>query len=338
MLHRLFLLLLVPPVFAIPASTTLTLVEGEPGFNTLTIRVDPDTPISLADTETTILSGSVIADFDVDPATGKTSEFTLREGRATTSPLNFSRSFLGLGYNVSGNQLSAAIVTPDPPGTVEPETGEFDASQHSFEIDQGSITGTALGSPVDLTLSPEDPFIGSGSGTGTITLTPDGNSGIFLKFSVAVTLPIAIDDNFDGGGVNVAITAAGTLKATGTLEVPKSEYLAWTLAEGITGADGQADANGDGVPNAIVWALGLGALDDARNFVLKTANGAYEIQLPPTGTIAPITIQGSDLFSAWTPVSANRISSSLNPIPPASTGLITISRIADEFLRLKVDE
>ena len=338
MFHRLILIFLASPALAIPASTTLTLVQGEAGFNVLTIAVDPDTPISLSDTDNTELTGTIVADFDVNPATGTTSEFSLRDGRAFTSEMNFSNSFFGLGYDVTTEDLSAAIATTNPPGTVDELTGDFSANQHGFEIDSGTISGTALGDPVNLTLSPSNSFMGAGSGTGNVSLTPSGISGIYLQFTVVATLPISISDNFDASGTDIALNATGTLKATGTLEVPRSEYLAWTLAEGIPGTDGQADANGDGVPNAIAWALGLGAFDNARNHVLRTANDGYEIQLPLAGSAAPISIQGSDLSSAWSPISSARVSTSLNPLPPGSTGLITISRAADDFLRLFVDE
>lgn len=350
MLCRLFPLLLITPVFAIPASTTLTLVN-ETGFNQLSVNVNPQLdiglPISLASSSSATLTGSVIADFQIDPNAGTSSELTLRQGRVNGTRLTFSREVFLVGnvYNIVIDQISAAIDTPSPPGIIDPTTGNFDASQYAFTLDQGTVTGAVRipGQPalsVDEAFTPDSPVTGNGSGTGTLTLLPTTSPQpeLFRAFIATIILPVNLNDTFETGGNSISVTASGTIKASGTVQVPSSEYLAWALAEGITDTDGQADANGDGVPNAITWALGLGAFDDARNFVLKTANGAYEIQLPPTGTIAPITIQGSDLSSPWTPVSATRISSSLNPIPPASTGLITISRMADEFLRLKVDE
>lgn len=74
----------------------------------------------------------------------------------------------------------------------------------------------------------------------------------------------------------------------------------------------------------------LGVLDDACSHVLLTANGGYEFQLPPGGTAAPIAIEGSDPASAVLPIPGTRVSTAMNPLPPGSSGFITINRVADE--------
>jgi len=338
------------PLHAIPASTTLTLVN-ETGFNRLSVTVNPQVSgLSLPSFSTTILSGDVIADLQIDPAAGTSSELTLREGRVSGTKLTFKRDlqiFLTTIniYNIVIDNISAAIDTPTPPGLVDPATGSFDAAQYTFTLDQGTVTGTATipgQDPITVNeaFTPEEPVTGNGSGNGTLTLlaTPSAQPELYRDFLATIIFPINLDDTFETGGNTIAVTASGTIKATGTVQVPKSEYLAWTIEEGITGADGQADANNDGVPNAIAWALGFGASENAQSALLRPANGSYEIQLPASGSVAPIFIEGSDLASSFLPISAARVSTSMNPLPPGSTGLITITRLADEFLRLKVDE
>jgi len=345
MLRHLLHLLLAIPSFGIPAATTLTLVEGDPAFNRLTVTVDPG--LGLSDTDTTTLTGTVSAGFDVDPATGRTSELTLSDGRASATDMSFSRSVFGQGYSVAIRDFSAAIATPNPPGTVDPASGEFDASQHALTIDQGSATGQSviLGNvtPIDFTITPEAPVEGAGAGTGQVVLTPSGSSGDFLLYQVEVLLPADFDETFTDTSGSITLGATGTLKAVGTLEVPASEYLAWTIAEGIPGAGGQADANGDGVPNAIAWAMGLGAIEQAAwtlpRPVVNSPPG-FEIPFPSSGTAAPVFIEVSSSPGSWNLLPAGRCSLGVNPIPAGHGGTVQVSPSGEprEFLRLRVDE
>lgn len=342
-MNKLALLFLWPAAaFALPGTTELTLVD-EPEFNRLTITVDPriSSFLNLADTETTFLTGTIAADLDAAPATGDVSELTLREGRIRGTDMTFSRSALGQGYTLSITGFSGTVFTTLPPGRVDPASGEFDGSQHAFEIDQGTITGEALGEPVDEAFTEDAPASGSGAGTGRIELIPTGESGIFSLFEVVVTLPVNLADTVVANGIDVIVTASGTLKATGSLELPRSEYLAWTAAEGISGADRAADANGDGIPNAIAWALGFEASKRIEGAALQPADrGVFTISLQESSTVAPVRIQTSDDLSTWTDVSPERVSTGQNPIPPATSGLITIqpSGSDSEFLRLRVDD
>ncbi len=346
----LLLPLLALPAFGIPATTTLTLdgngavPNSTLNYNELAITVDPDVFINLSDTQITTLSGTVTATFDIDPANHTTAELTLSNGRADATPVTFSNSFFSLGYNVTATGLSAAVFTIDPPGFLTNEaTGEFLASEHAFQIDQGTISGTALGNPVNIVLSPQDPFEGAGSETiaGTVTLIPTAPTPPYLNYDVVVTLPITTSDMFDASGTNVDVTSNGTLRAEGTLQVPESEYFAWTITEGIPGADPDADFNGDGVTNAFAWAYGLGKFDDAsawRPMALPT--GGYEIPLPPFGTIAPIKVRVSTALDNWNDLPANRLSGAQNPLPLGSSGTFTVTPSGDpaEFLILEVDE
>ena len=103
---------LIPPLAAIPANTTLTLVS-DPSFNKVTVTVDPGS--GLDDTDVTTLTGTVQAFFDVNPANGQTTEFTLVNGRANGTNMNFRRGFSFLGYNINVTNLSTALNTISPP-------------------------------------------------------------------------------------------------------------------------------------------------------------------------------------------------------------------------------
>ena len=332
------------PLFAIPAITTLTLVN-EPNFNKITVKVDPGS--GLDDTDITTLTGTVQATFDIDPLSGKTSELTLANGRANGTDMTFARSaFLNLAsYNIRVSNLSATIYTLAPPGLVTPATGQFAANQHGFDIDQGIITGSTSGlignNAINESFTPQDPASGTGTGIGAVTLVAAGDSGIYRNYTVTVTLPVSITDTFLAGTTSVAITATGTVKAAGTVQVPRTEYLAWTVVGNIPGAPFEGDANGDGVANGLVWALGLAADADPLPYLPRphpSVPGGFLVTLPSGGTTGPILIQNSPHLGSWSPASG--VLDTANPLPVGSSGNIAIQPNGSpiRFIRLLANE
>ena len=330
-----------------PVSTLLTLqndpIPGQPGKTYGVLDITVSGPLVSTSQTTTALSGTVTAALDVE--SGQTTELTLSNGVVSATDFSASGSVtLGGTYQVSATGLDGTFETVSPPGLVQASTGEFNANQHRFAVTSGTVTGSALGQTFFEQFTAVDPFEGVGSGLGSVTLTPIGSTATSDVFDLVVIVPgISVTDSVVVGSglasTTVNVTGEGSIKAVGQLEVPKSDYLAWTLAEGIPGADGQADANGDGIPNAIAWALGLGAMDSAREHVLRPAAGGYELVLPATGTVAPITVEASDrLMNPFQPVLPARLSSGINPILPGATGTITLGRVPGEFLRLSVVE
>lgn len=223
-------LLAISPLAALPANTTLTLVN-EAGFNRISVTLDPGS--GMADTETTTMTGTVGARLDVDPTAGKTSELTLSNGRVYGTNMTFSRNIFIAAYTVNISNLSAAVNTIAAPGVVTAATGQFAADQHAFVIDQGTVSGNTSGiignNPINETFSPQNSANGTGSGTGTVTLVPAGDVGAYRNFNVTVVMPVSISDSFVTGSITVNVTATGTLKATGTVQVPIGpQPLTWT--------------------------------------------------------------------------------------------------------------
>lgn len=337
-------LALLSPLAAIPASTTLTLVN-QPGYNQISVKVDPGS--GLDDTDVTTLTGTVQAFFDINPVNGQTSELTLVNGRANGTNMNFSRTaFLNLAsYNINVTNLSTAIFTIAPPGVVTPATGVFAANQHRFEIDQGTINGTTSGlignNTINESFTPESPASGTGTGTGTVVLVHTGDSGIFRNYTVTATLPVSIADTFLAGTTSVAITATGTVRASGTVQVPRTEYLAWTLDQGIPNAPFAGDPNGDGVSNGLLWALGLNANSDPFPYLPRpnpAQPGGFIVPLPPGGSGAPILIQSSPNLGTWGPAGA--VGPVANPVPAGTSGNVTVAPDGSprRFIRLQVTE
>lgn len=326
-------ILLLTPAFAVPASSQLTLVD-EPGANTLLVELDPG---AFASDDSTTLTGSVTADLEVDPDTGEVSAIGLRDGRVDGTDMSFSEGFGSLGYDLVVRDFSAAVFTPDPLQPVSPSSGDFDASLHRFRVDQGTITGEALGQAVDESFS-DEPVTGDGGGTANLSLTETGTSELHVTFDVVLTLPVAVNDSFDADGTPVNVTADGTIKAAGTIDVPKSDYLAWTIAGGIDGADAGADANGDGIPNALAWAAGFEVDADARAVMPRAnADGSFTFEVPETR--GDIILLASDDLATWEPVLFERISTLFNPLQPGTSGEVTVDPSGNpaEFLRLRVD-
>jgi hypothetical protein len=342
-------LLLATPVLGVPASTTLTLVN-EPGFNVLDIVVSG--PNITTSTTQSNLTGTVTASLDVDNEFGQTSEMTLSNGVIAGS--NFSASgtasvFLFTGpYQLNASNLAGTFFTITPPGNVASSTGEFAASQHRFVINQGNVTGSALGQTITETFSPQNPFQSSGSGIGTVTLTPSGTTASGFLYQVVVVVPgVSVSDSIEVGtfplSTTVTVTGTGTIKAAGTIEVPRSAYVAWTISQGIPGAAIHGDVNHDGVPNGIAWAMGLGAMDSGTSLMPRVTSDqppGFEIPCPAGGTKAPLIIETSDDFGVWTEIPAGRCSAGVNPLPIGSAGTILVDASGDarEFLRLRVDE
>ena len=334
---------LIPPLAAIPANTTLTLVS-DPNFNRITVTVNPG--FGFADTEVTTLTGTAQAFFDVNPANGQTSELTLVNGRANGTNMTFSKSNFFGGYNITVTNLSAAIYTIAPPGLVTPATGNFAANQHGFDIDQGNINGTTSGgligsSTITESFTPQNPASGTGTSTGSVVLVHAGDSGMFRNYNVTVTLPVSIIDSFVTGAITVNLTGTGNVKAIGTLQVPRTEYLAWTVAQNIPNAPFNGDPNGDGVSNGLLWALGLNANSNPLPY-LPRSNPAvprgFIVPLPPGGTGGPILIQSSPHLGSWAPATA--VAPVANPIPTGTSGNVTIAPDGSprRFVRLLVTE
>ncbi|MBL9132607.1 MAG: hypothetical protein JNG86_15485 [Verrucomicrobiaceae bacterium] len=333
----------VAALHAITASTTLTFAS-QPGFNVITVTITPQAASSLGDSDTTTLTGGATATLNIDPQTGTTTELTLTNGRLNGTPMSFSRSIIIVGgYNLNVTNFSAAVDTILPPGLVTPANGQFAASQHRFVIDQGNVTGSTSGflgnNAINETFSPQNTASGTGTGTGTVVLTPAGDTGIYRNYAVTVTLPIQLADTLDANGLLVDVSANGTLKATGTVQVPRTEYLAWTATQNQPGASFTADPDRDGIPHGILWALGLAANANPRPHLPQpdTATlGGFIIPLPSTGTTGPILVECSTNLTNWSP--APLAGGIPNPIPAGTTGSITIPPTAPGcgFVRMVV--
>ena len=328
-----WLLALSCAAHAAPGTSLLTLVPPNVAtkVNAIEIKVRPQNNISLEDTETALLTGTVLADIEVDVLGDDPVELSFRNGRGTISDMNFAKTAGFTSYNAQFRNLSFAITTPNPPGIVNvPPSGTFDASQHNFLVDQGTATGQFqilfVTTPINQTFTPASPLGGPANGSGTLTLTRTGIRPGFIDYAVTLNFPVNIDQTQGTPPQDVRVFANGTIRATGTLSVSDSGYLQWTLEQNVRGEPYTGDLNEDGVSNGLAWALGLNAWDEARPHLPRVlANRSYLLPLPAGGSGAPLRLMVSDSLGQWNPVATSRISSGQNPLPAGTAGDITIA-------------
>ena len=346
-------ILLVAGLPALGAGQTATLdLVSEAGYNAVAITAD--VPVIGASTDTTNLSGSLEVRLGIDPSTGEVGEFTVLSGNVTGTGVTLSRSVFLLGsYNVSATSLGATLVTPVPPGPVDPPTGNFDAARHTFTINSGSLGGSAtvLGTTTPVTLDfAAAPLSGAGSGTGNVSLVLTGSTPTSRSYEVNVLVPVSVSVSFpvsdDPGALEAEVTASGTVKARGTVTIPVSPYETWSVANAIPGALFGDDANGDGVPNGLQWGLGLAADDVPFPRLLQPGGAAgdtvdFKLTLPPGGSAGAlrVLVATNPAAGAFSTLGAGAVSTG-NPIPAGTSGVVTVSLPKTQalFLRMQAIE
>lgn len=234
---------------------TLTLVD-ENGFNE--VDIDLDVAIAGASDDTSSLTGTVEVQVNVTPDLSSTSELTILSADVSGSDISLSRSFLFTSlYSLRGENLRFSAETTSPPGLVDVTNGEFDASQHEITVDQGTFSGSAVGTDnIEFNFN-DDPFVGQGAGTGTVLITPGRIEDRKLYFDITVELPALIDETIDEAGVEADIEIQGTIKATGESFIELLDYPTWATQNGLA-SNSQSDFNLNlATPNQFLFALGL---------------------------------------------------------------------------------
>jgi len=334
------LALLAAPALAIdPVNEgTLTLVN-EAGFNDLALNLS--VPLFGNQTKHSTLTGSIDVRLDIDPATGLSPEFTILDGTVNGTGVSFKLTFLFSTITANASDFTGNVFTTLPPGMMNPATGQGDASQHEFNINQGTVTGSAPGTPIDINFA-VDPFGNPTSGTGTVTITPAGTTPTRAIYDITAVLPVDLTKEITGI-LTATLTGTGTMKATGQISVALP-YPDWAVAQGIPGAPPEADSNSNGIQNGITWALGLGLTDDPRPHLLipdpATPKG-FLLPLPAGGTSGSLTVEASPDLSpgSWLPLGPGDLSTAANPLPPGTTGNVTVSASAalQRYLRLRAN-
>ena len=326
-------LLLALAVVSLDATSSglarLTLVD-EDGYNEIEVSVRP--PL-LPSNDTTILSGAVEIGLEIDTDTDQVRTLAASSGAINGSPITFSRTGLVLRYSASSDALGIDIRTPNPPGYVTSATGEFDASDHQFIVNKGTLTGQVnyLGQSTaidqDFTTTP---FGSTSKGTGTVSIQLTSSTRTSKTYAVELIYPVSTTGTITQSGLTVNILNSGTVKANGSVTVPiPTPFDRWVNSHNLSDYRFSDDSNSDGVPNGIQWALGIGPEDSPLPHLPKldriTENTVrYLIDFPGNGSATELTVLFTgDLQQDFSELSNSNISVG-NPIPSGTSGSVTV--------------
>lgn len=314
-----FFLALIPLTLSAQESNlgNLTLVT-DPVFNKFAVRV---TASGFSDTKTTTLTGTVGTRLNINHINNTTDTMVVTSSNISASNLSFRLGGILNLANFSTQGKKVALSTPGSIGPVTPATGAFDATLHAFAVNEGTLSGTALGSPISLNLA-TSPLTGTGTGTGSVTLTNrvEGPNRR-ISYTVTVTVPATINNDLVLSGTAVNIRITGTLRATGTIFVTRPiTYDEWAFEQGV-GVNRRAEFDlSPGISNEVLFALGYDAANAPEE--LFTPDPAGNLGLNTTEEPrAEIQIRYSTDLLTWMPIPPERLLS-LPGEPPvyATTG------------------
>ncbi len=321
---------------ALPGSGTLTLTPATTTENRLSVKITATASgMTASDTQYTNISGVLDIILNADPQNGATTVFTILGGNVamTDMAFNLKAGFISVAkINTSG--MKGTAFTAVPPGVVTPTGtgGTFNASQHRVRINEGAITGTVTipfqpSTPINANFA-DSPVEGPGQGTGVLTVVLGTASATNRNCAVTMTLPVDFTDSQDLDGTPVSITVKGTIKATGTIPVPLSEWVEWTIANNLTGTPFGAVIAVGGAPLGLAWAMGFGPNATAVAVKPVMRAGAPPSALVRLGAAASrgtLLLEQSDaLTGSWQPVPPAAVSGGQNPLPVGTAGEITI--------------
>lgn len=322
-------LIAVTATLASSGEAVLTLVN-EPEFNEVQVDVVPP---FVPSKDTTFLSGTLRGQIEVDTDTDTVRTLIAEGGNIVGSAIDLNRTGVLLRYNANSTELGIDITTLTPPSRVDSSTGDFDASDHQFIVNSGTLSGQVhyLGAstPIDQDFG-ANPFGSRSEGTGNVSLELLSSTPTSKTYAVTLIYPVSTNSTLSQSGLTVNILTSGTAKATGTLTVPlPTAYDRWRTANSIDDPDFGADSNGDGVPNGVQWALGLNA-DALARLHLPTYDRIiedtvhYTLNLPENGSAADLTVLFTpSLRHDFAPLPSTAVNTG-NPIPSGSAGTVTI--------------
>lgn len=337
-------------LLAFTGNATLPLTTPAAGVNRLNVTVTGTASGQTAtDTETTDVTGTIDSSINADPTTGATTQMTITSGNISLSNMNFVlRVFVIVTVaDVTTSGLGGTAFTLAPPAPVTPNAsgGTFDASLHSILINRGTVSGTALGNPVNEDFA-TSPFGGAGSGTGTIAMVAGVADSTHRTFQATVTVPVDFTDTVDLGGTPVTIRGQGSIRAAGPIRIPLNAWIDWTSANGLSGASFSSPIAPGAAPLGLAWACGYPADVPAVTLtpVIQRASPAPRsiLTLPASGTRGPVWVEFSNTLAAasWSVAPASSLSNGANPLPIGTQGTIIVQLPASGrvFTRLRAQQ
>lgn len=286
------------------AQTVLTLVD-EPDFNQIDVNLDVEFIGPSSDTAE--LSGFLTADLDFDPLTGQVSTFSLLNADITSTDVSLQAGNFFANYNLQIDSLAFDALTPAPPATVDPTSGDFANNQHQFTACQGLVSGngdTLFSDPfaVDLDFS-EQPFSNQGSGTGNVSVAFNRRENRTLIFDVIARIPLALNQEIDDPSLPVGVTVNidGTVKASGQTTLTLPDYQTWASANQLPPASESAFQLSPNAPNFLAFALGFAAGNTPAQLISISPTHATLHAASPYA-LGDFFLEGSADLINWSPI------------------------------------
>lgn len=148
-LTKIFPTFLAGSLMATTATTTLTLVENEGTFGEVDVTVNP-AAVNAPSSDKTILTGSLSVELEIDTDNNTVSGLSVIGSNIQGTQLIFSANVLFgiVRYNATSSEtIGVDVFTTTAPGAVDPSTGNYDASDHPFLINEGTLAGSILYAP-----------------------------------------------------------------------------------------------------------------------------------------------------------------------------------------------
>jgi len=276
---------------------TLTLVK-EAGYNEMEIDLDID--LLGASNDTSFLSGTIEVTLNIHPENHQTDELTLDAAEVSASDFRLNKPGFFTNYNFEAKGLKMAADTVNPPGVVDPATGDFDASQYRLSITEGVLSGSAytlatgsieIDPPVDFSSLPIE---GVGTGSGTVVVTPTTRTGNRQNYNVVLVIPVTLSqtlENIQDTGFSATTDLAGTIKAVGTTYVDLLDYPSWAEVQGLAENTQNESGLNPEISNYLLFSLGFDR-DNTPNQLWERRTTGFSLKVGP-GRI------GNDLIIQW---------------------------------------
>ena len=299
-----------------PNRATLTLVQ-ERGFNEF--DMDLDVQLIGESDDTSRLTGSVQVEVNIIPGIPTTDQLTILNANVRGSDVDLSSGGFFANYSFTSKGLRFSLRSILDPGVVDPETGEFDASQYEITADRGVLEGSAYtlltgGQEIDFNFA-DEPFSGVGGGTGKITVTPSRTVGSRVYFNLAVELPLSLDQAIDTEQSPVAadVKIDGIMKAVGETFIEVADYASWAAQQGFPSQSENAFQLWPSASNYHYFALGF-SKDSAPDQLFDFSQAGATLKTAGEFALGSLEIQWSEDLKTWSQVPAIAMASGRSAI------------------------
>ena len=299
-----------------PNRATLSLVQ-ERGFNEF--DMDLDVQLIGGSDDTSRLTGSIQVEVNIIPGISSTDQLTILDANVRGTDVDLSSGNFLANYSFTSKGLGFSLRSVSEPGIVDPETGEFYASQYEVTADRGVLDGSAYtlltgGQEIDFNFA-DQPFSGIGGGFGKITVTPSRTVGSRVYFNLAVELPLSLEQAIDTEESPVAadVKIDGIMKAVGETFIEVADYARWAAQQGFPSQSEDEFQLWPSASNYHYFALGFSRAT-APDQLFDFSQAGATLKTAAEFAFGSLEIQWSEDLKTWSRVPAEAMASGRSAI------------------------